>query len=69
MVDVSHGIQCVLEKGLDDFGAAPSAQCDIQQFYDFLTIPMIFHRLLEKSVPAPLVAAAVFITSVCGSLR
>jgi hypothetical protein len=59
VLDISHAVQCVLEKGLDDFGAAAAAQCDIQQFYDSLPLILILLWLVDKGVPSPLVAAAI----------
>ena len=59
VLDISHAVQCVLEKGLDDFGVAAAAQCDIQQFYDSLPLILILLWLVGKGVPSPLVAAAI----------
>ena len=59
VLDISHAVQCVLEKGFDDFGNAAAAQCDIQQFYDSLPLILIFFWLVDKGVPSPLVAAAI----------
>lgn len=59
VLDISHGIQCVLEKGLDDFGAAAAAQSDIQQFYDSLPIMLILQWMISKGIPAVLACAAI----------
>jgi len=59
VLDIAHGVQCVLEKGLDDFGCAAAAQCDIQQFYDSLPLVLIFLRMVGKGVPWGLAAAAL----------
>ena len=59
VLDITHGLQSVLEKGLDEFGAAAVAQCDIQQYYDSLPLLRIFLWLIDKGVPAILVAAAL----------
>ena len=59
VLDVAHGIQSVIEKGLDDFGAAACAQCDIQQYYDSLPIGLIFEWLVLNGLPGVLAAALV----------
>ena len=48
VLDITHGIQSVIEKGLDDFGSAACAQCDIQQFYDSLPLVRIFGWLVAQ---------------------
>ena len=59
VLDIAHGVQSVLEKGLDDFGCAAAAQCDIQQFYDSLPLVSIFLWLVGNGVPQGLAAAAL----------
>jgi len=59
VLDLAHGVQCVLEKGLDDFGCAASAQCDIQQTYDSLPLVTICLWLVGNGVPQGLAAAAL----------
>ena len=59
VLDVAHGLQLVLEKGLDDHGCAAAAQCDIQQFYDSLPLVLIMLWLSDNGVPWALVTAAI----------
>ena len=59
VLDVAHGIQSVLEKGIDDFGSAAAAQCDIQQYYDSLPILKLFLWLVERGFPLGLAAALI----------
>ena len=35
-LDIAHGLQTIIEKGLDKFGAAAVAQADIEKYYDSL---------------------------------
>ena len=37
-LDVAHGLQFVLEKGIDTFGRAAVAQSDIEKYYDNLNV-------------------------------
>ena len=57
VLDITHGIQSVIEKGLDDFGSAACVQCDIQQFYDSLPLVRIFDWLVAQGLPVVLAAA------------
>ena len=50
-LDVAHGLQAVIEKGLDRFGNAAVAQCDIEKYYDSLTVLRIIRWLISKGVP------------------
>ena len=58
-LDVAHGIQSVIEKGLDKFGAAAVAQSDIEKYYDSLPTLRIMRWLTARGVPAPLAACAL----------
>ena len=58
-LDIAHGIQYVLEKGLDDFGRAAAAQCDIEKFYDSLPVMTIARFLIAKGMNASLASSLV----------
>jgi hypothetical protein len=58
-LDVAHGLQSVIEKGLDNFSAAAVAQSDIEKYYDSLPVLRIMRWLTSRGVPAPLAACAV----------
>jgi hypothetical protein len=58
-LDVAHGLQSVIEKGLDNFGAAAVAQSDIEKYYDSLPMLRIIRWLTSRGVPAPLAACAL----------
>jgi len=58
-LDIAHGLQSVIEKGLDNFGAAAIAQSDIEKFYDSLPILRIMRWLTSRGVPANAAACAV----------
>ena len=58
-LDIAHGLQSVLEKGLDKFGDAAVAQCDIEKFYDSLPVLLIMRWLVSRGVPASRVACVV----------
>jgi hypothetical protein len=47
-LDIAHGLQMVIEKGLDDFGNAALAQCDIEKYYDSLPTLLIMQWLVDK---------------------
>jgi len=46
-LDIMHGLQGVIEKGLDRHGWAAIAQMDIRRFYDSLPVLLIYKHLLE----------------------
>jgi hypothetical protein len=58
-LDVAHGLQSVIEKGLDSFGAGAVAQSDIEKYYDSLPILRIMRWLTSRGVPATEAACAV----------
>ena len=49
-LDIAHGLQSIIEKGLDDFGAAAVAQSDIEKYYDSLPILTIMAWLVQHGV-------------------
>ena len=49
-LDVADGIQYVLEKGLDNFGQAAAAQCDIEKYYDSLPVLEIVRWLVDRGL-------------------
>jgi hypothetical protein len=44
-LDFAHGVQAVLEKGLDDHGRGAAAQADIEKYYDSLDVLSVVRRL------------------------
>ena len=58
-LDAALGLQSVIEKGLDNFGAAAVAQSDIEKYYDSLPILRIMRWLTSRGVPANAAACAV----------
>jgi len=63
-LDVAHGLQSVIEKGLDDFGASAVAQCDIEKYYDSLPVLKIMWWLVDNGV-APGHAACLVRHQMC----
>lgn len=51
-VEIAHGLQSVIEKGLDDFGNSAIAQGDTEKYYDSLPVPLIAERLVSKGILA-----------------
>ena len=51
-LDIAHGLQTVIEKGLDNFGAAAVAQADIEKYYDSLPVLRIARWLVSNGTPA-----------------
>ena len=51
-LDIAHGLQTVIEKGLDNFGAAAMAQADIEKYYDSLPVLRIARWLVSNGTPA-----------------
>jgi len=47
-LDIAHGLQSVIEKGLDDFGRSAVAQSDIEKFYDSLPCLQVAQWLVAK---------------------
>ena len=47
-LDVAHGLQSVIEKGLDNFGAAAVAQSDIEKYYDSPSYPA-HHEVVDNT--------------------
>ena len=55
-LDISHGLQAVIEKGLDLEGMAAVGQQDIASFYDSLPMLLVAQRLVHAGVPASAVS-------------
>ena len=49
-LDVAHGLQCIIEKGLDEHGSAALAQSDIEKYYDSLPVLAIMRWLVQKGL-------------------
>ena len=45
VLDVCHGLSCVIEKGLDQAIAGAVAQADIRKYYDSVSLLRIFRVL------------------------
>ena len=58
-LDIAHGLQSVIEKGLDDQGSGAVAQCDIQCYYDSLPALKIARWMLTAVIAPSLVACAL----------
>ena len=58
-LDIAHGLQTVIEKGLDNSGAAAIAQADIEKYYDSLPVLRIARWLVDHGVSAHHVACLV----------
>ena len=58
-LEIAHGLQSVIEKGLDLHGAAAIAQSDIEKYYDSLPMLRIAAWLTERGVSPELVACYV----------
>ena len=58
-LDIAHGLQSVIEKGLDDHGSRAVAQCDIQCYYDSLPVLKIARWMLTAGIEPSLVACAL----------
>jgi len=52
-LDIMHGLQGVIEKGLDSHGQAAIAQMDIKRYYDSLPILRIFRYLVGRGCSTP----------------
>ena len=50
-LDIAHGLQTVIEKGLDNFGGAAVAQADIEKYYDSLPVLRIARWLIAHGTP------------------
>ena len=46
-LDIMHGLQSVIEKGLDMHGHAASAQMDIRRYYDSIPVLRVFRHLVR----------------------
>ena len=55
-LDIMHGLQGVIEKGLDSFGQSAVAQMDIKRFYDSIK-PLRIYRYLVRNGADPTVEA------------
>ena len=53
-LDIAHGLQTIIEKGLDNFGAAAVAQSDIEKYYDSLPVLRVVRWLIAHGVPSSL---------------
>ena len=53
-LDIAHGLQSIIEKGLDDKGHAAIAQADIEKYYDSLDALLLVQWLLQNGTPLPL---------------
>ena len=58
-LDIDHGMQSTIEKGLDLEGCSAIAQQDIASFYDSLPILLIAEYLVENGIPSSHVACLV----------
>ena len=48
-LDIAHGIHHVLGKGMDTFGGAAAAQCDIRKYYDSLLYAVILYDITRTT--------------------
>jgi len=55
-LDIMHGLQGVIEKGLDLHGLAAIAQMDIKRYYDSIPILRIYRYLVNRGCDAPAAA-------------
>jgi hypothetical protein len=58
-LEITHGLQSVIEKGLDDRGAAAVAQADIEKYYDSLPVVLVAQWLEHHGFCRSWCAAAV----------
>ena len=58
-LDIAHGLQAVIEKGLDDRSQGGIAQQDIQKYYDSVDIFLVIRWLQGRGVPVALCAAVL----------
>lgn len=49
-LDIALGLQSVIEMGLDDFGAAAVAQCDIEKYYDSIPVLIIAQCIIRHQM-------------------
>ena len=47
-LDIMHGLQGVIEKGLDSHGSAAIAQMDIKRYYDSIPVLRIYRYLVNR---------------------
>ena len=50
-LDIAHGLQTVVEKGLDSLGASSLAQAEIKRYYDSLLVLRIIRLFIYSGVP------------------
>ena len=58
-LDIAHGLQAVLEKGLDDKSRGAIAQQDIAKYYDSIDCLLVVKWLESRGVPKSICAAAL----------
>ena len=56
-LDIAHGLQAVIEKGLDDHSKGATAQMDIARCYDSIRLLPIVRWLQRRGLPTPVCAA------------
>ena len=63
-LDVAHGLQFIIEKGLDDYGRGALAQADIEKYYDSLPVLSIVRWLCRQGLQEN-VAACILRHQMC----
>ena len=57
-MDIVHTLQTVVEKALDLRSDGAIGQMDIQQYYDHLSIGLLWDWMIEQNIDAATIAAA-----------
>ena len=59
VLDITHGLSCVIEKGLDSHSKCAIGQADIRAYYDSINLLRVFNYLVEHGVPSSLAGACL----------